>query len=212
MFSRNDPLRGSGRDDYAFYDRRFGALSFGAWPVSAQCRWPGKCLAESLPRPAGVTCFEGVVRHQIGHHLCSDNVVRESFWVSKLAVMLRLNQLDFLREAPHPQLSASSDSVSFRQTLGDLVEQIDVSGSRNTIRYATGPMREFAAETIAWRIHPEYGRNLTAPRMPAVLENWVHRCFPFLDDELDQLPPAYGLFEARTQALVSQSLPNETWV
>ena len=48
--------------------------------------------------------------------------------------------------------------------------------------YAGSDEFEFVAEAITWRMHPDYGRTEGVPRMPPILESWVHECFPFLDN------------------------------
>ena len=117
--------------------------------------------------------FGGTLAHEYGHHLSSDRVVPGSTWKPKLEAMLRANRsLVGPRGAPPPH----ANDQRFAELAGKQVRELGIG------RYAATNEREFVAEAIAWRMHPDYGRTERAPRMPPILENWVHECFPFLDN------------------------------
>ena len=125
---------------------------------------------EFSPREEG---FKGIVAHEFGHHLSSDRVVPQSTWKPKLEAMLRANSsLVGPRGAPPPH----ANDQRFAELAGKQVRELGIGA------WAGSNEHEFVAEAIAWRMNPDYGRTEDVPRMPPILENWVHECFPFLDN------------------------------
>ena len=116
--------------------------------------------------------FSGVLVHEYGHHL-SNRVVPRSTWKPKLEAMLRANGLLHGPRGAHLPHANDHDFAAF---VGKQVRELGIGIYAGTDEY------EFVAEAIAWRMHPDYGRTEDVPRMPPILENWVHECFPFLDN------------------------------
>ena len=117
--------------------------------------------------------FDGSLAHEYGHHLSSDRVVSPSIWKPKLEAMLRANGLLVGPRGAHP---SHANDHRFAVLAGKQVRELGIG------EYAGSDEYEFVAEAIGWRMHPGYGRAEDAPRMPPILENWVHECFPFLDN------------------------------
>ena len=116
----------------------------------------------------------GLVAHEYGHHLSSDAVVGETRWMPQLKTMLEARLL--AAEAGGPENRHAPPELAFRTRYGNLI------GTMGIGYYASQSAGEFAAEAIAWRMHPDYGGKRESPRMPRFLEEWVHGCFPFLNN------------------------------
>ena len=117
--------------------------------------------------------FDGIVAHEYGHHL-SRCAVTPSIWCPKLEEALRVNGCWSPESGPRT-LGYSGYKV-FPIQVGRRARELGIG------IYAGSSPTEFAAEAIAWRLHPDYAASPAAPRMPRFLENWVHECFPFLDN------------------------------
>ena len=118
--------------------------------------------------------FGGIIAHEYGHHL-SNAVVPPAIWKPKLEEVLRVNGCCFPESGPRT-LGCSGDRA-FSMQVGGRARELGIG-----LRAGVFPF-EFAAEAIARRLHPDYAACPTAPRMPRFLENWVHGCFPFLDNK-----------------------------
>ena len=118
--------------------------------------------------------FGGLVAHEYGHHLSSDAVVPPEIWTPKLEEVLRITGI--AAPASGPRTMRLSDDTAFAVRVGKRARGLGLG------TYAGTTPREFAAEAIAWRLHPQYAATTNAPRMPRFLESWVHDCFPFLDN------------------------------
>ena len=125
---------------------------------------------EFSPKEKG---FKGTLVHEYGHHLSSDRVVSPSIWKPKLEAMLRANGLLHGARGADP---SHPNEQRFAVLAGKQVRELGIGV------YAGSDEFEFVAEAITWRMHPDYGRTEGVPRMPPILENWVHECFPFLDN------------------------------
>ena len=146
---------------------------------SSDMGWPGAHgIEHDRGSPKGAVApkeqgFNGTLAHEYGHHLSSNRVVPESTWKPKLEAMLRANSsLVGPRGAPPPH----ANDQRFAELARKQVCELGIGIYAGTDEY------EFVAEAIAWRMHPDYGRTEDVPRMPPILENWVHECFPFLDN------------------------------
>ena len=118
--------------------------------------------------------FSGVVAHEYGHHLSSTAVVPPTVWKPKLEEALRGNGIFSPDSGPRtPDLS---DDTAFAIRVSKRARETGIG------EYAGCSPFEFAAEAIGWRLHPDYAATPDAPRMPRFLENWLHECFPFLDN------------------------------
>ena len=96
-----------------------------------------------------------------------------SIWQPKLDAMLRARGLLAAPRGIHP---LHSNDTRFAVQVGNQVRELGIGS------YAGANRGEFAAEAITWRMHPAYGQTEDVPRMPSDLEDWVHDCFPFLDN------------------------------
>ena len=117
--------------------------------------------------------FNGALAHEYGHHLSSNRVVPSTIWKPKLEAMLRANGLLVGPRGAHP---SHANDHRFAVLAGKQVRELGIGV------YAGSDESEFVAEAIAWRMHPDYGGAEDVPRMPPILESWVHECFPFLDN------------------------------
>ena len=129
--------------------------------------------------------FDGIVAHEYGHHLSIGGVVAKSIWMPKLTETLRVNGCWSPESGPRT-LGYSGEKV-FSIQVGRRARELGIG------LYAGSSPVEFAAEAIAWRLHPDYAASPTAPRMPRFLESWVHECFPFLDN--GSIPDRYIEFD-----------------
>ena len=125
---------------------------------------------EFSPREKG---FKGTLVHEYGHHLSSVRVVSRSIWKPKLDEMLKANGLIVGPRGAH---ASHANDDQFAVLAGKQVRELGIGV------YAGSDEFEFVAEAITWRMHPDYGRTEGVPRMPPILESWVHECFPFLDN------------------------------
>ncbi len=153
--------------------RRFACVmefrQFACWS-----RWHHALESDGTRDSAPARGFAGLLAHEYGHHLSSDAVVSAPDWMPPLKAMLEANL-----PAPEAASAASTKAPpdeAFRARYGRLI------GTMGIGHYAGQDALEFAAEAISWRLHRDYGGSSDAPRMPRYLENWVHACFPFLNN------------------------------
>ena len=118
--------------------------------------------------------FRGIVAHEYGHHLSYPAVVPPGVWKPKLEQALRANGI-FSPESG-PRTLDLADDTAFAVRVSKRARETGIGA------YAGHSPNEFAAEAIAWRLHADYAATPDAPRMPRFLENWLHECFPFLDN------------------------------
>ena len=118
--------------------------------------------------------FHGIVAHEYGHHLSYPAVVPPGVWKPKLEQALRANGI--LSPESGPRTLDLADDAAFAVRVGKRARETGIG------YYAGSSPVEFAAEAIAWRLHADYAATPDAPRMPRFLENWLHECFPFLDN------------------------------
>ena len=119
----------------------------------------------------------GTLAHEYGHHISMRNITKNKEtgansvpdWYPELARVLEKNDVI----APGDLDPACPNASDFSRALKHYPAQSGVGC------YATINHLEFAAEVLAWYLHPDYGKD-SVPKMPAYLEDWVQDCFPVL--------------------------------
>ena len=153
--------------------RRFASiLEMRQFTDSSQ--WIQRRVGDGTQYSAPGIGFAGVLAHEYGHHLSSEAVVSGAIWAPALKAMLEANLP--AAEAAGAASAKAPPHEAFRARYGRLI------GTMGIGHYAGQDALEFAAEAIAWRLHPHYGGRSEAPRMPRYVEDWVHECFPFLNN------------------------------
>ena len=164
--SQEDPTS-KGVECKAKYQYEPGAMLFASDALDDSPVESANPFQYKAPREPGI---KGVLAHEYGHHLSSERVVPRSIWQPKLEAMLTARGLLAAPRGLH------SNDARFAVLVGKQARELGIGA------YAGVKLTEFAAEAIRWRMHPEYGQTEDAPRMPSDLEDWVHDCFPFLDN------------------------------
>ena len=173
ILTRKDPAVAHDRPElYATYYPAVQAIGFRE--VATPGEWQRDTNAGGDQRFAPAKGFGGHLAHEYGHHLSFKAVVPPSVWKPKLEAMLQAHGHVSRRSSISTMLLPYDDAFALR--VGKLARDLGIGN------YAGTHPVEFAAEAIAWRLHPDYGATSDAPRMPRYLENWVHECFPFLDN------------------------------
>ena len=159
----------------ASYDPGLGAIMFADPTVVGGSEDPESFAISKSHYQRNTT---GSLAHEYGHHLSSDRVRPKSLWFPKLTGLLK--ETGVLDEEPIAG-PLWADDPRFKRLVGSTVRELGLG------THAGESESEFAAEAIAWRVHPEYGETERVSRMPPKLEAWMHECFDFLDN--GQIPP-----------------------
>ena len=169
--SRQDPFTGPGNPLDARYQPQLRSLCFREFADFAEWEHSGAGLHARQLAPANG--FAGVVAKQLGHHLSCPAVVHPRVWAPPLRAVLNAN-LHLANEGEGTIWKLHSE-----RPLPHWVSKLARMAPNDTgVGKALG---EFAAGSIAWRLHPDYGRTPEVPRMPDYLADWLHESFPFLD-------------------------------
>ena len=116
--------------------------------------------------------FEGIVLHEYAHHLRAEVLPDPRRWLTGLAAMLKEN--GYIDDE-----SKIDSTPAFAVQVGKKAREMGLG------YYAGRNAEEFTAEALAWRLSPGYGAVAETPRMPRYLEDWIHKCFPFVLDGPD---------------------------